>query len=419
MVRVSERRRGTVLVHVVICMGVLMAVAAVALDGGLLLDQRRRLQVAADAAALAAAGDLYGNYLSNNGSDPKGTAKASALAVAAAHGYSNDGSSSVTVNIPPQTSAASGFPQPGYAEVIIQYNLKRGFSGIFGSGDVPVKARAVARGQWSPFSSAVVLLHPRATGALTLSGKASMNVIGGSVIVDSNDPQAVMITGSGALVAPPPLEFDVTGGTSGKIVGTVKTGVTATPNPFAYLPFPSSNSLLLRASATKQITGTSSATLSPGVYKGGISISDQANVTLQPGVYYLQGGGFSYTSSGVLMANGVLLFNAPVSEGDAINLAGKGVVVMSPLNSGLYQGFTIVQDPYSTLPVNVTGNGKMNITGTIYAAHASLNLTANGNGDVIGSQLVAYDLSLSGIGSIVVHRDINPAGRTRVIGLVE
>jgi hypothetical protein len=92
---------------------------------------------------------------------------------------------------------------------------------------------------------------------------------------------------------------------------------------------------------------------------------------------------------------------------------------MSPLTNGLYQGFTIVQDPYSTLPVSLTCNGKTNIAGTIYAAHATLNVTANGNGDVIGSQLVFYEMALTGNGNVVVHRDINPTGRTRVIGLVE
>jgi hypothetical protein len=402
-----------------------MAVAAVALDGGLLLDQRRRLQVAADAAALAAAADLYGNYLSNNGVDKSGTAKASALAAAAAHGYSNgsgNGSSStsvVTVNIPPQVSALPNVKQPGHAEVIIQLNQQRGFSGIFGSGTIPVKARAVARGQWTPFGPAVLLLDPRASGALSISGKANLNVVGGTTVVDSNDAQAVTITGGGALITPAPQEVDVTGGASGTITGTVKTSMTAVPNPFLYMPFPNSSSLRLQASSTKQITGKTSVTLSPGVYNGGISISGQASVILLPGIYYLHGGGFTYTSTGNLIANGVLIFNNPLSDTDTITLAGKGSVVISPLTNGLYQGFSIVQDAYSVLPLNITGNGKMNITGTIYAAHAPLNITATAFGDVIGSQLVAYDLSLTGSGSVVVHRDINPVGRTRVIGLVE
>jgi hypothetical protein len=106
-----------------------MAVAAVALDGGLLLDQRRR-QVAADSAA----SDRYANYLSNDGAYTKGTAKASALA-AAAHGYGSgstnsaataDSVSSVTVNIPPLARIATGASRPGHAEVVIQCNQNEG-----------------------------------------------------------------------------------------------------------------------------------------------------------------------------------------------------------------------------------------------------------------------------------------------------
>jgi hypothetical protein len=106
-----------------------MAVAAVALDGGLLLDQRRR-QVAADFAA----SDRYANYLSNDGAYTKGTAKASALA-AAAHGYGSgstnsaataDSASSVTVNMPPLAGIATGAPRPDHAEVVLQYNQNEG-----------------------------------------------------------------------------------------------------------------------------------------------------------------------------------------------------------------------------------------------------------------------------------------------------
>src|SRR5262249_28741449 len=148
VLRRPEPRRGTALTHAVICIGALMGVTALALDGGMLLDQRRKLQVAADAAALAAAADLFGNYLSNNGADTGGTAKASALTYAAFNGFNNDGTTNiVTVNIPPKSGDHIG--QAGNAEVIIQYNQTRAFSNIFGSGNIPVQARAVARGLWT------------------------------------------------------------------------------------------------------------------------------------------------------------------------------------------------------------------------------------------------------------------------------
>jgi hypothetical protein len=398
-----------------------MGVAAIALDGGLMLDQRRRLQVAADAAALAAATDLYANYLSNNGIDG-GTAKASALTTAAAQGYNNDGTSNiVTVNIPPTSGDHIG--QAGYAEVIIQVNQNRFFSTFFGSGAVALKARAVARGQWTPLNSAVLLLDPRVSGALTAMSSGTMNVVGGPVTVDSNDPQAVMVSGGGTLSAS---EFDITGspGTSGSgISGIVKTGVTPTPDPMTYFytpifNIPNPGGMPLQSSSTKTIS-SGSVTLSPGLYIGGIKITGSANVTMLPGIYFLQGGGFSYTGTGNLFASAVMLLNAPLAATDVITITGTGTVTMSPLSTGLFQGFLIFQDPYSVLPITIAGYGKTNILGTIYGAHATLNVVGNGTANIIGSQYVVYRLALSGTGNLSVRRDIGILARIRVIGLVE
>ncbi|OYV95720.1 MAG: hypothetical protein B7Z73_02035, partial [Planctomycetia bacterium 21-64-5] len=41
----------------------IIGIAAIALDGGLLLDNRQRVQAAADAAAMASAIDLFNQYL--------------------------------------------------------------------------------------------------------------------------------------------------------------------------------------------------------------------------------------------------------------------------------------------------------------------------------------------------------------------
>src|SRR5438874_6980605 len=92
----SRRNRdGNVLVLVVVCLFVLVGILAVALDGGLLMTERRHAQATADAAALAGAAELYKNYWRYSGADPGGPASQSALAYAAANGYTNDGVTSV------------------------------------------------------------------------------------------------------------------------------------------------------------------------------------------------------------------------------------------------------------------------------------------------------------------------------------
>src|SRR5260370_10787793 len=127
------QRRGAVIPIVALCLLTLLGILAIALDGGILLSERRHAQAVADAAALAAACSLYQNYAADKGLDPNGTAAKNALAYAAAGGYSNDGTQSpVTSNIPPTSGDYVG--KARYADVVVQFNQPRYFSGIFGSG---------------------------------------------------------------------------------------------------------------------------------------------------------------------------------------------------------------------------------------------------------------------------------------------
>src|SRR5207237_5645836 len=143
------------------------------LDGGLLQEDRRRTQAAADAAALAAAENLFSNYPKNSGVDNGNKAQARALAIAAANGFNNDGpTNTVVVNIPPKSGIHANMA--GYAEVIITYNQKRGFSSIFGGGDIPVRARAVAIGQWVPFRNGILVLDPTSPQSLNDNGGGSI-----------------------------------------------------------------------------------------------------------------------------------------------------------------------------------------------------------------------------------------------------
>ena len=66
----TRRGAGTVTVLVAICLTAILGVVGIALDGGMMLDNRRRVQATADAAALAAASDLLANYAANYGLDP-------------------------------------------------------------------------------------------------------------------------------------------------------------------------------------------------------------------------------------------------------------------------------------------------------------------------------------------------------------
>jgi Flp pilus assembly protein TadG len=410
------------IVLLALCLIPLLGIVGLSLEGGLMMENRRRGQATADAAALAAADDLYKNYQANQGLDTNGTARQSALDTAAANGYTNDGTNSVvTVNIPPLSGSFAG--KPGYVEVLVQYDQQRAFSNLFGSGAMPVTARSVARGMWVAFNTGLLVLDPTSPGSLTSTGGGGVNITGGaSIIVDSNNPAAAQGKGTGNLAAP---EFDITGtpGTlttgGGAFVGTIDSGVPPTPDPLRYLPQPDPSTMTVQSDHPLHIAGTNPVTLQPGVYKGGISISGQGSVTLMPGIYYMQGGGFSATGQGNLTGNGVMFFNAPQSNSDNINLAGLGSMNITPPTSGIYTGLTIFQDRNATIPLSVSGNGATSITGTFYAAKALLGVTGNGLQNVLGSQYISYDLTLGGNGGININWNAQGTARTRIIGLVE
>jgi hypothetical protein len=65
----TQSRYGTVAVAVCVSLVAMLGVIALSIDGGLLLDNRRKTQAAADAAALAAASELYRTIFTNGGLD--------------------------------------------------------------------------------------------------------------------------------------------------------------------------------------------------------------------------------------------------------------------------------------------------------------------------------------------------------------
>src|SRR5262249_18908601 len=154
--------------------------------------------------------ELFRKYPSENGLDPNETAKTAALNVASSNGYTNDDTTSkVTVNIPPKSGAYSG--QAGYVEINVRYRVQRAFSMIWGSGTIPVRARAVARGAWVAPPAGIIILDYQDKATLNAQGNGAFTEAGGPVIVNSNDSSAVVDTGNGSMIAP---EFDITGGLS-------------------------------------------------------------------------------------------------------------------------------------------------------------------------------------------------------------
>jgi hypothetical protein len=448
----NPHRAGKVIVLVALALTAIFGLAAMSLDGGFLYFAQREAQATADAAAMAAASDLFTHYPQNSGTDPDGTAATAAQTVATANGFTNDGTNStVVVNIPPTSGIYSG--KAGYAEVIVTQYVQRGFSRIYSSDPIPVRARAVGRGAWVSPAAGVIILDYTGRGALSDQGNGAFTETGGPVIVNSNNASAVVDTGNGRMVVQ---ELDVTGGTSlsgnGNVTtsptaGQIFTGMHPTPDPLAYLPPPS-----VPANGTMTTTnigqGNTQYVLTPGRYTnlpqfntGDQVILQQASANSAGGVYYIDGGGFKSTGASITMdpntSGGVMLYNNPASnaQSEKIQITGNasGTVNISGLTSGCYTGITLWQNRSSTVSMLIEGNGSFTMTGTFYAAGALLNVNGNGSGTYsyvdqngntvsnssrIGSQWIAHDLSIAGNGNVNLHY-LGNYGKTRIITLVE
>jgi hypothetical protein len=378
---------------------------AINLDGGRLLEERRRAQAVADAAALAAGADLYTHYWDFQGRDPMGTASAAAANTAVANGYP---ATVVTANIPPQVGTFAG--QAGYVEVLVQTTLEASFGKIFTTKDLPVTARAVARGQ--PMKIGLILLRPSGADAF-LNKSPAFTLVNSPVIVNSNDPSAFDQSSFGVALAS---RFDLTGGYvnpgGALILGTIRTGLSPTPDPLAFLPIPDSTIAPVRSAAPLTINSLLPTMLQPGVYQGGLHITGLSVVTMLPGVYIMQGGGFAVDGTATVVGLEVMVYNTNGGSyaPGAISVTSLGKVALTAPQSGTYQGINFFQNRSMTTPVSLTGTGLATITGVVYAAQASVNLTGSAlvGLDTLGGGYVVDSLTIQGLGAINVNLGLNP-----------
>jgi hypothetical protein len=398
-----------------LCMTVLIGMLAICLDGGVLLAERQHAQATADAAAMAAAADLFKNWNTNLGSDPNGTAKTSATTIAAANGYST----APTVNIPPTSGTFSGVA--GYAEVIVTYSQGRYFSQLWSTNAITVSARAVARGMLVTGSAnpndniGILVTSTSGTGAVITQKGANANISvanGRSFAVNdpnsgSNYPfdanhQDTITAGSFTFAVPNASSL----GNPPNFIGPSPTFSTTTSDPFVNLTAPSTAGL-----SSQSYSGGS--TMNPGIYTGTVNIGNK-NVVMNPGIYYLQpdasgNAGISVGGNGTLDGtSGVFIYVAPgagtLSMFGTANGNGTSTVNINPIAVGTYEGISIwVDKGWSGQTIVMGGTPNANIFGTVYAPSSNLELHGSVGGSV-GTQLIAYSIDVRGSNTLTVGK---------------
>ncbi len=250
--------------------------------------------------------------------------------------------------------------------------------------------------------ASIYVLNATASGALSLSGSASVNVPG-LVQVDSSSASSIQLSGSTRVTAS---KVGIVGGTS--VTGSSGFSVTPTKgasiaDPFANLPIPSATGMPTYAAVN--LGGVTKQTISPGIYPS-ISVGASGQLTMLPGIYVIKGGGFSVSGAGIVTGSGVFIYNAGSnynggsgSSFGAISLS-AGTVTLSPPTTGVYAGISIFQSRDNTKAMTVSGALFANLGGgVIYAPSAVLNISGSaqvgGSGTPV-SPLIVNELVVSG-----------------------
>lgn len=491
---VRRDERGQIIVLMAGGMVAIMLIAALVFDVGQNLLDRRNQQNAADAAALAGA-----RFLALPACKPVGgvqpacpQAVAAAVDVATRNGYTN-GVDSRTVNIFIPPDSQSQFPGfPGHIQVVLGSTRGSFFTGVIGIVSQRVATQAVAANieDFSlPF--ALLALNPTNCGAGHIGGTGVIN-INADIQVNStcNTSGALQVGGSGATVNAASATCSAAGTikvNSGTLTCTQQEGVD--PQLFPAIAGPP----VQPTPAAPVITGTGSLTIPdgcpgatgggrspstqadpkgckfqysadqevriyPGVYWGGLTVKETGSgndvrIYMEPGIYYMAGGGFEVSGDITLRSvdvggvtfdlpsptMGVLIYNTddPQFHAACVGGTGTGNQCIKPIDFATgpasdvdlrgdkidtaFKNLLLFQDPNASSqpPVSMEGHSSQTMVGTIYLPKADFSYSGNGTGEVLQTQIIVDEFSVTGGGLLDINYDPSGVYQFKGIGLVQ
>ncbi len=401
----GRRESGQVLVLFVLMLGILMGFVAMSIDVGMILHERRSLQNAADAAALAGVSELP---------EFPGAAEAKALEWAENNGYTGENGATITVNTPYQGD-------PNALEVVIEVEMPFIFARALGLESTDIGARAVASNVTGSVPGVALLaLNPEGGNSFVKGGTSDLIINGGGAIIVNDASQgAIQRSGSGDVVASGGFyHYDqgswVSSG-AGQFIPEPVPVTTQMADPLSGLvppdPYVVGTSQHSGGTAADPATKTLNSgdyVLRPGAYWGGIEIRSSANVTFLPGIYILAGGGLKVVGSGTVTGDGVFFYNTfdpenqqPSADGqcDEINLRGSAGFTLTAPTEGPYEHILFWQDEACTNTMKHEGTGD-STSGVYYLPSARLDLSGSGN---VGSvQIITNTIDISGGSDLII-----------------
>ena len=405
------REDGQAVILVVVAMSILLIGAlGLAIDGGQMYAHRQMAQAAADAAAQAGIMSIF-DGTNGTSAHPFGTGTppiASSVCTTADartpcvyarnNGFGGTSADTVTLSFPATVSGVtlSSGNVPAFA-VTVQRSLKTGLIRFVGAGatvTITAKATAGLVGAVSP--DCVYALDPSAPNAFQATNGATVALSGCAIAVDSSNSDALTVNGGSTVTAS---AITVAGGDSitngGSTTPAPTTGATSVADPLASLPSPAVGA----CNYTNYNPGWGTWALTPGVYCGGINISNGATATFAAGTYIIKGGSLTLVGGTTDTGSGVMFYLTGTNASyGSVNISNGANVTFSGPTSGSYMGIVFYQDRTITSAVNATfaGGVAMKVTGTLYFPTTSVLFSNGSSVSNVYTAIVAKQVSFTG-----------------------
>ena len=403
----SRGERGQALIMIVLSALMLFAIVGLVVDVGWARFRQQAEQAAADSAALAAAQFAASASSSpvcgSSGvicqaatacpsgiSSPATTTVQAACLYAQQNGFSASGKQNVTIAANTTTPFANAAVSYWVTASVTESETEL-FSSVLGNNVLKTGAHATAAVVPSGGGGCIYVMQ--STGSsVTNSGNATIDSACG-IYINSSGPSPVTMSGSSVI--------ETTGGAKTNIVSTSEgtfsgsstitpapnLGTTAVADPFASMSPPTVGS----CTYSSPVVITSSTTLNPGTYCGGIITSGTETVTMNSGLYIIESG-IIVSGSPTFNGSGVTLY----FKTGGITGSGTGGFNLSAPTSGTWQGVVLFEDRANSSGITLSGTTGTIVDGLVYMPKGNLTYSgSSGTGGVI-STLVVNAITFSG-----------------------
>ena len=386
--------------------------AALGTEGGELYWKKAAIQAAADQAAVSAV-----NSFNSSATAYTIEGKAVAASMGFVDGQNNV---TVTVNNPPASGPLVG--KLGSVEVLISLTQAPMLSRLFHPGNFIIDGRAVAT-YGGP--GCVLALDPTVKNALLAGGSTIVNMPKCNIVSDSAASSSLTVSGSASVTVNAAIAVGGINATSGLVDNMNISGATTVPNPYAALTVPAKSSW---GSKQSDSGTTPTVTLNPGWYNNGLHVTANQVVTLNPGVYYIDGAGGNnlQIDSGAVVTGTGVTFVLTSSTGKSNSFPGVAingsatVQITAPTSDSALgtdsSGVAIFEDPKASGNLTINGTSTTYFGGAIVAPSMAINFSGTGVSGTGHNCTQIIGDTVTFIGNSTVSSDCNGYGTTEITG---